>query len=212
MCFSASVSFTAAAITSAIGVASLSKSSGWRERPLAAIPLVFAAQQALEGGQWLVLDGAHLPISSSLLANAYALLAFAIWPVWFATAAMLVEPERRRRRIMTGLALLGALVALYGIGHISAHPYDACIVGHSIAYSAHAPYPHAIFAAYLVSGFVPLLLSSHKVIRRFGAIVAIGLALAWLVFFKVRFSVWCFFSAAASVTLYLHFARRKKVA
>ncbi len=207
MCFSATVSFSAAAATGAIGTATLSQSSGWREKPLAAIPLVFAAQQLLEGGQWLVLEGVRLPVSSGLLANGYALLAFALWPVLFATAVLLVEPERRRRLAMVALALLGAFVALYGLLHISAHPYDACILGHSIVYSAHTSYPHVIFAAYLVSGFAPLLLTSHRIIRRFGAIVAAGLAVAWLAFFKARFSVWCFFSAAASLVLYFHFAR-----
>ena len=127
----------------------------------------------------------------------------------FSAAVALVEPERRRRLSMFVLSAMGALVALYGLTHIAAHPYDACITGHSIAYSAHASYPHAIFAAYLISGLVPPLLSSHKAVRRFGVAVAIGLVVAWLAFFKARFSVWCFFSALASLALYFHFAPRR---
>jgi hypothetical protein len=174
------------------------------------MPLIFSLQQAMEGGQWLALGGIHLPISTMLLANAYAILAFSIWPAYSSVAAMLIEPDRFRRLITAGLVAVGIFVAIYGAMHISAYPYTACIVGHTLSYSDGAPYSHLIFAAYLASACLPLLLSSYRFIRWFGVIVLSGLIVAWLFYFKTRFSVWCFFAALASATVYLHFAIERR--
>jgi hypothetical protein len=205
MCFSATVSFAAAATTGLLGAVTLTKVFSWQEKSLATIPLIFASQQAMEGGQWLVLGGVHIPIPTILLTNGYAFLAFAIWPVYLALAVTLVEQNYLRRLFMVGLVALGAVVALYGVTHISFYPYEACIVGHSISYSDRAAYPHMIFGAYLAAGCLPPILSSNKTIRWLGEVIIIGLITAWIFYFKTRFSVWCFFSALASATIYLHF-------
>ena len=61
MCFSAEVSFTAAGVLGALGAVCIGQASRLREKPLAAIPLLFAAQQALEGFIWLSpLHGGHV--------------------------------------------------------------------------------------------------------------------------------------------------------
>jgi hypothetical protein len=83
MCFSADVSFAAAATTGLIGAVTIRKAPKLSEWPLAAIPLVFGAQQAIEGCLWLALGGKHLPVSTFLLTNSYvfvALVTFDGWP------------------------------------------------------------------------------------------------------------------------------------
>jgi hypothetical protein len=55
MCFSATASFIAFGVTGAIGLASVSRIRSSNELPLAAIPLVFASQQGIEGLLWLTL-------------------------------------------------------------------------------------------------------------------------------------------------------------
>jgi len=50
MCFSATGSFIAAGINAAAGAAVLPKVEGGPEQILASFPLLFAAQQAIEGG------------------------------------------------------------------------------------------------------------------------------------------------------------------
>ena len=206
MCFSATASFSAAATLGLVGAISVGKASIWQERPLAAIPLVFAAQQIMEGGLWLTLGGAHLPVGPSLLANAFAFVALAVWPVYSPVALALVEPNRARRLIMLGLVTLGIIVACFGAMHTAIHPYAGCIVAHSIFYSNSAPYPHLMFGAYLICTCLPPVLSSHKALRWFGAIVIGGFIAAALFYLRSRFSVFCFFAALASVTVYLHFA------
>ena len=55
MCFSAPASFVAAAVTGAVGVAAMMRVHRREELPLAAMPLFFAVQQAIEGFLWLSL-------------------------------------------------------------------------------------------------------------------------------------------------------------
>src|SRR5580692_8713144 len=107
MCFSATASFAAAATLGLIGAITVRKASSWQERPLAAIPLVFAAQQAVEGALWLALGGVHLAISTLLLTNSYAFVALAIWPIYSPVAVALIERDRPRRPAMIGLIALG---------------------------------------------------------------------------------------------------------
>jgi hypothetical protein len=208
MCFSADVSFAAAAATGLIGAVTVGKVAKSSEWPLAAIPLVFGAQQAIEGCLWLALGGKHLPVSTFLLTNGYVFVALVIWPVYASLAAALVEQSYMRRLSMIGLALLGLVVALYGVMHIAAHPFMARIVGHSIAYTNGPPHPHLRIGAYEACACLPFVLSSHKVLRWFGVLVIAGLIASTLVYFWTRFSVWCFFAALASAILYLHFAMR----
>jgi hypothetical protein len=58
MCFSPLASFTTAALTGVIGVVAIGRVARPSELPLAAIPLFFGVQQAIEGGLWLVLPAA----------------------------------------------------------------------------------------------------------------------------------------------------------
>jgi hypothetical protein len=207
MCFSADVSFAAAATTGLIGAVTVGKVATLSERPLAAIPLLFSLQQAIEGCVWLALGGKHLPVSTFLLTNSYVFVALIIWPVYGPLAAALVEQNYVRRLAMMGLAALGLVVALYGAMHIVAHPFAARIVGHSIAYTNGPPHPHLRIGAYEVCACLPFVLSSYKVLRWFGVLVITGLIVSSLFYFWTRFSVWCFFAALASATLYLHFAK-----
>ena len=58
MCFSATASFTAAAIVGSIGAVTLWKAARLRDRallPIAAFPVLFALQQTVEGLLWLEL-------------------------------------------------------------------------------------------------------------------------------------------------------------
>ena|ERR1700679_2682321 len=206
MCFSADVSFAAAATTGLIGVVTIGKASKLSEWPLAGIPLVFGAQQAIEGCLWLALGGKHLPVSTFLVANSYVFVALVIWPVYAPLAAALVEQSYMRRLAMIGLVLLGLVVALYGVMHIAAHPFVASIVGHSVAYTNGPPHPHLRIGAYEACACLPFVLSSHKILRWFGVLVIAGLIASTLFYFWTRFSVWCFFAALASAILYLHFA------
>ncbi len=54
---------------------------------------------------------------------------------------------------------------------------------------------------------VPLLLSSHPILRVLGAVVAVGGAISAYAYYATFTSVWWFFAAADSTLLYFHFKR-----
>ncbi|THD66260.1 DUF6629 family protein, partial [Phenylobacterium sp.] len=53
MCFSATASFTAAAVTGSLGLVAMARTRQLHDLPLAATPVLFAVQQVTEGLIWL---------------------------------------------------------------------------------------------------------------------------------------------------------------
>ena len=100
MCFSATASFATAAATGAMGVVTVMRVDNVREAPLAAIPLVFCVQQAIEGALWVTLGHGADANLSGVLANAYIVIALMFWPVFAPFAAGLIEQARPNRLII----------------------------------------------------------------------------------------------------------------
>ncbi len=57
MCFSATVNFVGSGVLGAVGVVTLTKVKHRRELLFAALPMLFAVHQFIEGFVWLGLDG-----------------------------------------------------------------------------------------------------------------------------------------------------------
>lgn len=206
MCFSAPASFAVATGTGLVGVAAAMKVSSWREVPLASVPLIFAAQQAIEGVLWLLLARADHGAVVGVLANIFAFCALTIWPIWTPLAAGLVERSRIRQFAIATLTALALPVAAVGLKDIYTHPYGVCILQHSLSYINGMTYSPLEFGAYFLCVCGPLLLSSHRILNFFGAIIVAGFGISAVFYLVTSFSVWCFFAAAGSVTIYLYFA------
>jgi hypothetical protein len=205
MCFSATASFLAAVTTAAIGIATLKRVNHARELPLAAMPLLFAFQQAVEGFLWLQLtgkSGGGVPALSLI----FLIFAKALWPTYTALAVLLIEPDLRRMRTLRAIVLLGCVISTYVlIGLINYPPAVATICGQSIHYGGNEKAFSWQSIAYLICICAPLLLSSRGVIRIFGAMVLIGFVVSAYVYSATFTSVWCFFAAADSTVLYFYF-------
>ena len=212
MCFSAPASFGVASVLGLAGAGALAKISERREIPLASVPLVFASHQAIEGALWLALGNEDLAHWALPLANAFMFMALVVWPLWPPVAALLVEPDRRRRLAMIVILIVAIPLAFRGVSGMWTHAYEACVMQNSIAYSNGLPYLPRQFAGYILCVCFPFLLSSHKTLRIFGAIVLAGLIISASVYTYAYVSVWCFFAAAGSLTIYLHFVRAQKLA
>jgi hypothetical protein len=183
----------------------LSNAKTWREIPLASMPMIFAVQQAMEGVTWLELTHVLPGLNSATLANLFAIIALVIWPLLSPTAAILLEPVRSRRVAIAIVWLLAVPTAYYGWLNTHFHSYTACIVGRSISYVNGTAYPLSMLAAYVGCTIIPLLLSSHRALQLFGAILALGIVASVTVFYSAFVSVWCFFAASACIVLVLHF-------
>jgi hypothetical protein len=205
MCFSATASFSLAAATAVVGVATLYQVQQPRGIALAAVPLLFALQQAVEGLLWLELSGAGDRAAIAALAFAFLLFAEVLWPVYATLAVLLVEPDHRRRAILCAIAAAGAALSLYLLSGLLSEPPAAIVRGHSIAYSRHAGVFSWQQAAYVIITVGGPVVSSHGIIRLFGVAVAISFAITAYAYAATLISVWCLFAAANSTLLYWHF-------
>ncbi len=205
MCFSAPASFVTAGITGVVGIAALVRVREPRELPLAATPLLFALQQAIEGLLWLNLPLAPDGSLPAVLTFLFQFFAEAFWPLYAPIAVWLIEASGYRRHLMVVCLGIGAGVGAYLLWWIAGHPPLATISDGHIVYGTAYRQPAAVGVAYLAATGLPLLLSSKRTVVVLGAIVLAGLIVAYAFYWEAFISVWCFFAAAASVAILCHF-------
>jgi hypothetical protein len=205
MCFSATASLVAAGITGAVGITALSRARSPREWPLAAVPLLFAAQQAVEGMLWLQLPVAPDGPSTTFLTYMYLLFAEVLWPVYAPAACLIVEPDTRRRLAMAICLIVGLAVGAHYFVSIFEHPHAARIIGHHVAYVSEGEVSYLMGTAYLIATGGVILLSSHRAMVALAAIVIVGALVSYLLYWESFVSVWCFFSATTSVIILAQF-------
>jgi hypothetical protein len=214
MCFSAEVSFGSAVVLISVGACSLRaalRKAPWFW-PLAVVPCLFGVQQASEGLVWLGLDrkDGRLVLVS---AKVYLFFALAFWPTWFSLSAALIEPTTRMRAILAGWTALSTVwffvAFLPAVAQLDLTAVR--VAHHSIRYEAPdtgAPAlqplePSAQRSLYALTAAVPLLATS---VRRI-LLIPVGLTLvsgaaAEYLSEHAFTSVWCLWSALASVTLW----------
>lgn len=214
MCFSATASFSAAALLGAVGAATLAQRPRPRDLAFASIPLFFAAHQAIEGAIWLHLghgagqqDGA-IPYG---LVLAYLFIAQVLWPAYIPLSVIAMEPKRRRRPALwvllaAGLFVSGALAVI-----LVGHRYTVTAVADGLRYATDHEFERRLLALYLLAVVAPLFLSRHVYVVAFGAATLAGAIVTVLAYYQASASVWCFFAALASVLVFLH-VRRSRLA
>jgi hypothetical protein len=207
MCFSATASFTAAALTGSLGIAALYRCHQPRDRLIAAMPLFFAVQQAAEGLLWLALEHGDAGHDSSRLAVFFVFMAEAFWPVYAPIAVYRAETDEKRKRTIRVCMAAGLALGTYLLYGLISRPQDARIEAGHIVYQARFAYPQLLGLLYLAVTGLPMLMSSQRVIAIVGAIVTMGSAIAFVFYTDAYISVWCFFAATASAILVLHFER-----
>jgi len=208
MCFSATASFSAAAVTGGIGIATLRSAMAQPDRrilPLAAFPLMFALQQTVEGLLWLDLAEPAPGALRGVLVHAFQGYAEVFWPVFAPLAALLIE--RRRTILIACCLVIGIVLSAYLLAMMLAHPYEASAASGHIVYRNGYRYPVGIEAPYVVATTISLLLSSHRGVWWMALVILIGFGVAYVSFHQAYISVWCFFAALASVLAYWHVSR-----
>jgi hypothetical protein len=206
MCFSATASFTAAAVTGGIGAMTLSSTvrrQEYRALALAAFPVLFALQQLVEGFLWLDLAAPAPGAWHGFLVHAFQGYAEVFWPIFAPLAVLLMERQPWRRHLMLVCLAVGVALSMYLLAKMIAHPYAASVGDGHIVYRNDAQYPTGIEVPYVLATTVSLLLSSHRAVQILGAVIMAGFAVAWVSFHHAYISVWCFFAAMASVLVYL---------
>lgn len=207
MCFSATASFTASAALLGIGVLTLRRVQRPGDKALAAIPVLFAIQQVLEGVVWLSFSGTvHGMLDQAT--QLYSLFSHVLWPIYVPFAAWSAESPGPRRRWLLGFLCVGAVVGGFLLYGMVVNPIVAQPVGKHINYESPHFYIAAVLLGYLAATTVSQMLSSHRWVRWFGVLALTSAIVAYMVYAQWFISVWCFLAALLSGVIYLHVRSR----
>lgn len=203
MCFSPSVSFGAGIVLAATGVAATATARTPAQKLLAAIPLLFAVQQGVEGVVWMSLLNpawAHLKMPAI-----YVFLIFAqiVWPLFMPVCAWKFEHRPGRRKAIAATFLAGCALSVYIISSLLQHAPAATALAHHIHYELYFALAHKWYygLVYFVPAVLSLLLSSQRSLRWLGGLLLASYVCARLLFHWYVISVWCFFAAALSLLI-----------
>jgi Family of unknown function (DUF6629) len=204
MCFSAGASFAGGAVISALGVASIRNARNPSQKLFAGIPLLFAFQQFSEGVVWLTLKTTgqyQLQMSATYI---FLMMALVVWPTMIPLAIKRLEENSKRRKILTGLLVAGAVLSGY---------YAFCLVSFSVRpviNEFHIQYlgdfpaslSNLAFAIYLVATITPLFVSTVKRMYLLGIFIMFSCIVTGIFYKEYLTSVWCFFAALISGGIY----------
>jgi hypothetical protein len=208
VCFSATASFTAAAVLVPSGGLSLYRAWRGDQRYLAlgALPLLFGVQQVFDGLVWRAGDVGDAT-AVARFSMAYMFFSWLAWPIWVPVATYFVEPARRRPWYLL-FAVVGGVLG--GLQYVPYFAHQGWLVTrflpHAISYGGTELLDFVIgrmgtYSLYLSVIIVPLLLSTQRDVRIFGALVAFVVAVTYAFFQYAYVSVFCF--GGAIMSLYL---------
>lgn len=208
MCFSPRASFGASALLSLLGITALKRTGGSRQAFIAAIPLFFGMQQALEGFVWLaVLRGDTTSLWYSVPVYGFLFFAAVWWPLYIPAVLWYLEQQPQRKRWLLLPLGTGILVAIVALINLYISPNEVVIVGHHLSYqqSIVMPWSSALYifglGCYLVAIAGALFISSIRYAWIMGVLVIAAFATAWLWYYLAFGSVWCFFAAISSALI-----------
>lgn len=205
MCFSAPVSFAASGLLVLAGSGSMLKAKK-HMRLVAAVPFIFAAQQFLEGMQWLAIDSGA---AAQIIGYLFLFFAFLVWPVYAPLTIYLNETSKKRKEILKYFLILGCLVTAYLSVMLYVQPMNIAVVIRSICYDINFPLRTFVGALYVLVLTGSLLTSSDRYFRFFGLMMFITSSVSWVIFQSTFTSVWCFFAALLSGLIYFYFRKQK---
>ena len=208
MCFSAEVSYAAAAILVPAGVVTTQRAyrKDIRYLAMAALPLFFGLQQLFEGMVWTAANQEN-PTSIQTFSLAYMFFSWLAWPVWVPFSTYFLEPCRRRDVYLV-FAILGGM-----IGAMQYIPYFAHegwlivkFLDHAISYEGTVLFDFIMrremtYVFYLFVILAPLLTSSKRSVNVFGLLLVFVIVITYAFFRYAYISVFCFGGAIMSIYL-----------
>lgn len=215
MCFSATASFTAAALLLPAGVLGTQRAYRIDRRYVAicALPLLFGIQQLLEGIVWIA--GANQTYDQvKTFSLGYMFFTWVAWPIWIPVSLYFLESHHRRSVYLVFAVLGGMLGALLYVPYFA---HEGWIVTRFLQYAIQydgielldfimpREMTNLLYVLIVVS---PALLASDRDIRVFGVLVIVALAVTYFFFSFAYISVFCF--GAAAISLYLTYMIFKK--
>ena len=212
MCFSATASFSAGALLVGIGTLTLRSALATRQRralPFAAIPLLFAIQQLIEGVIWLTFR-VEAPLLNSVMTHVYSFFSHVLWPAYVPLAVWLLEPPGRRRQALLVFAAGGLAVAVYLLYILLVFSVVSRPTGQHVEYVSPHFFAAVTMTLYLLSTTASPLFSTHRWIKAFGALALLAFGAAYYFYAQWFISVWCLFAALLSAVLYFQVSQLRR--
>jgi hypothetical protein len=211
MCFSATANFVGSTALGAVGVVTLTRLKHRRELLFAALPLLFAIHQFIEGFVWLGLDGILSPTVTHDMGAAFMLYAQGLLPFLLPLSVLLFEPDGKSRKRMVPFVAIGTGTTLYILWALTAYPLQLYVKGNSIVYINQATNNTAVAVLYIVATCGSLFFSKVRAMVIFGA-ANLAILLVVMAFKRYAFtSLWCAYAAIASVIILAYFWKSHKI-
>ena len=118
-----------------IGTLALRSTRHRRELPFAAIPLLFAIQQLIEGVIWLTFS-AVAPLLNSVSKHVYSFISHMLWPVYLPAAVLMIQAPGRRQRTRIAFVAAGVSVIAYLLYVLVALPVISRPTGQHVEYDS----------------------------------------------------------------------------
>ena len=204
MCFSAKASFAAGALLVPTGGWCLRAAFRKDRRYLlfASMPLFFGVQQAFEAFVWIGIGTGDSDLTRSA-SMGFLFFAFFFWPALVPLGAWIVERRAGVRKALGAFAAAGLAIGIIiylPLIH-GAVTFSTSVVKHSIHYDTSSPMMEKFLytVAYVIVVIVPLLLSTERRVKVFGALLFFTVVIARVKAAYAFFSVWCFLAAFLSL-------------
>lgn len=205
MCYSATASFTTAALLTAVGVGTTRLITQKRQLFLALIPFLFALQQLQEGFMWAAYpDADEFARIAGFGKYVFLFMAVLVWPVWIPLALYAVEQDATRKRVLAVFLAIGILYDAIMLVEFFLAPktVGVGIIGRHIQYALPG-HPNNFYGLlYFATTLIPPFISSWRFMWVMGLLNFIGLVVTQRFFEPAFVSVWCFIAAIMSVCLY----------
>jgi hypothetical protein len=205
VCFSATANFVGSGVLGAVGAVTLTRVKHRRELLFAALPMLFAIHQFIEGFVWLGLDGILSPAVTHDMGAAFMLYAQGLLPFLLPLSVMLFEPDKKSRQRMLPFLALGVGTTLYILWALTAFPTQVYVRGNSIVYINQATNNMTVAVLYVIATCGSLFFSQIRMMVAFGA-ANLAILLVVMAFKRYAFtSLWCAYAAIVSVIILAYF-------
>lgn len=203
MCFSATASFAVGAGLLAPGYYAINQTESRQLLLLASTPFVFSALQISEGFLWLSLQNSHFASWYKPSLYSYSFISQAVWPVWTTLAVWMMEPDKRRKKILNYFLVLGIISSLYMLYCLITSNISAAAEHGHIRYYRDFPYLNATRVVHFITMAVTPFFSTLRYMKIFAAGLFALLLMAYFFFTSYLISVWCFFASILSIMIIL---------
>lgn len=203
MCFSAEASFIGGAVVITAGVAAVRSKQYPSQLLFALIPIFFGIQQITEGVVWLSVANSGYLIIQKVSTLTFLFFADVFWPTYIPLSILLMEKNRKRKKLMIAFLFLGIIVSLFYISCLFQFEITPEIDCYHIHYAKSFPklLGNIALAIYIIATMSPLFLSTVKRLPYFGGLMFVAGGIAAIFYTYFFTSVWCFFAAIASVVI-----------